>query len=799
MVTTHDEETWHRLVSMRNQGRADGGGWLDHARLGYNYRIDDISAALGIGQLEKLDRILSMRTAAAARYGELLAGIDGLEIPLADDADHVRSWFVYVVTLARGTDRERVIARARAARGSRPRATSRRSISRPTCASATASPRGSVRSRRISRSAPSRSRSSPRSKRRTRNESPRRSRPRWRSSSSRQGEALAVWGLYALEATATLVTYSPAVAGHPLQRRLGGRSRRRPLPHADGRQLPARARCDRAGRDRRRPTPARLVVDRALCAGRGPGSGRPGRSRRALDQRSSRARSRARPRADGARGQAGGAAFVRRARGDPLRLVLGVALLLLALPWVAAETRLLLPRRRLHGRGDPARAGRRARRRAPRLPSRHGRRRARVERAPALAPARAGERCAATSRSCSPYGLANAVQDGWNEQLWKRGTVDHHLDSVLRPELSARLARDPRRRCRDLRVLVPAFASAIIAAWTVRMVFLGFGKYARADKIYALQPITGDDRGGGQRTLVWVEGVADPIIASRDRADDPARHGPGARQARRCSTRRSPSPSGSPRTRRAAASTSPTSAAAPGSCSSRRADPERRRSSSSVVITAVHTLIYSDDAAATRAFFRDVLRMAVRGGGRLGLADLPDRPQRARRPSDFRDAQCARRGAYPRHHSVSLMCDDVEATVVELEARGSGVRGRDPGFRLRARDHAGAARSGGHDARTSRSIRPRTTSEARVLRPQRARGRARADRRDPARRRRRRHDRRGRGVRRGRPGGARVPRPHAAQRLDVRPARSRVRLPLVRDPLVPQPRLRGGGERRRPC
>ena len=47
------------------------------------------------------------------------------------------------------------------------------------------------------------------------------------------------------------------------------------------------------------------------------------------------------------------------------------------------------------------------------------------------------------------------------------------------------------------------------------MVFLGFGKYARADRIYALQPITGDDRGGGQRTLVWVEGVADPIIASR--------------------------------------------------------------------------------------------------------------------------------------------------------------------------------------------------------------------------------------------------------------------------------------------
>jgi perosamine synthetase len=110
IVTTHDEETWRSLVSLRNQGRADGGGWLDHARLGFNYRIDDIRAALGIGQLEKLSTILSLRQGAAARYGELLARIDGVEVPLADDADHVRSWFVYVVTLARDVDRERVIA-----------------------------------------------------------------------------------------------------------------------------------------------------------------------------------------------------------------------------------------------------------------------------------------------------------------------------------------------------------------------------------------------------------------------------------------------------------------------------------------------------------------------------------------------------------------------------------------------------------------------------------------------------------------------------------------------------------------
>ena len=110
IVTTHDEVTWHSLVSLRNQGRADGGGWLDHARLGFNYRIDDIRAALGIGQLEKLDSILALRAGAARRYSELLADVDGVEVPLADDADHVRSWFVYVVTLGREVDREHVIA-----------------------------------------------------------------------------------------------------------------------------------------------------------------------------------------------------------------------------------------------------------------------------------------------------------------------------------------------------------------------------------------------------------------------------------------------------------------------------------------------------------------------------------------------------------------------------------------------------------------------------------------------------------------------------------------------------------------
>jgi perosamine synthetase len=110
IVTTHSEEEWRLLVSLRNQGRADGGGWLEHARLGFNYRLDDVRAALGIGQLEKLDRILALRSEAAARYAELLRGVAGIRAPHPDDEVHVRSWFVYVVELSPGIDRERVIA-----------------------------------------------------------------------------------------------------------------------------------------------------------------------------------------------------------------------------------------------------------------------------------------------------------------------------------------------------------------------------------------------------------------------------------------------------------------------------------------------------------------------------------------------------------------------------------------------------------------------------------------------------------------------------------------------------------------
>jgi len=110
MVVTGDEEEWHLLKSLSNQGRADSGGWLEHARFGYNYRLSDVAAAIGVAQLERMDEILALRAAAARRYAELLASVGGVEPPLADDDDHSRSWFVYPVRLGEETDREQVIA-----------------------------------------------------------------------------------------------------------------------------------------------------------------------------------------------------------------------------------------------------------------------------------------------------------------------------------------------------------------------------------------------------------------------------------------------------------------------------------------------------------------------------------------------------------------------------------------------------------------------------------------------------------------------------------------------------------------
>jgi perosamine synthetase len=109
VVFTNSEEEWQLVRSLRNQGRDyEGGAWFHHVRLGFNYRWTDVQAAIGIGQLEKLDRLLAMRAAVAERYGRLLERVE-VEQLCADDAEHQRSWFVYVVALPRGTDRGRVI------------------------------------------------------------------------------------------------------------------------------------------------------------------------------------------------------------------------------------------------------------------------------------------------------------------------------------------------------------------------------------------------------------------------------------------------------------------------------------------------------------------------------------------------------------------------------------------------------------------------------------------------------------------------------------------------------------------
>jgi perosamine synthetase len=114
MVVATGAEAKARLDSERNQGRAPDMGWLDHDRLGFNYRLSDLACALGLAQLERLDELLAGRARAAGRYGEALAGIEGLELPCPDSDGDRRSWFVFVVQLPRGVDRDATIEALRA-------------------------------------------------------------------------------------------------------------------------------------------------------------------------------------------------------------------------------------------------------------------------------------------------------------------------------------------------------------------------------------------------------------------------------------------------------------------------------------------------------------------------------------------------------------------------------------------------------------------------------------------------------------------------------------------------------------
>jgi len=116
MVTLADHALKARIDSERNQGRAPDMGWLDHDRLGFNYRLSDLACAIGLVQLQRLDGMLRDRARVAVLYRHALADLEQLTLPCEDQGGDVRGWFVFVVQLPPGVDRDQTI-RALAERG----------------------------------------------------------------------------------------------------------------------------------------------------------------------------------------------------------------------------------------------------------------------------------------------------------------------------------------------------------------------------------------------------------------------------------------------------------------------------------------------------------------------------------------------------------------------------------------------------------------------------------------------------------------------------------------------------------
>lgn len=98
MVVTNDEKIAKLCQSMRNQGRDEDDTWLSYSRLGYNYRMTEMSAALGVAQMDRVEEMLEKRQKVANLYNERLTKIEGIEIPYID-AGIKMSWFVYVIRL----------------------------------------------------------------------------------------------------------------------------------------------------------------------------------------------------------------------------------------------------------------------------------------------------------------------------------------------------------------------------------------------------------------------------------------------------------------------------------------------------------------------------------------------------------------------------------------------------------------------------------------------------------------------------------------------------------------------------
>ena len=116
VIVTDDDQAAALMQALRNQGRAPGDTWLSHTYLGYNYRMDEMSAALGVVQMSRLEELLAKRQQAADWYAERLAEISAVEAPYIDPSTTRMSWFVYVIRLAHGIDRA-VVAQRLAERG----------------------------------------------------------------------------------------------------------------------------------------------------------------------------------------------------------------------------------------------------------------------------------------------------------------------------------------------------------------------------------------------------------------------------------------------------------------------------------------------------------------------------------------------------------------------------------------------------------------------------------------------------------------------------------------------------------
>ncbi len=108
VIVTNDDDAASFMRALRNQGRAEGDTWLEHSYLGYNYRMDELSAALGRVQVERLDDLLDNREKVAQFYEENLADIPVERINVVPDTTRM-SWFVYVVRVEAGVDRDALI------------------------------------------------------------------------------------------------------------------------------------------------------------------------------------------------------------------------------------------------------------------------------------------------------------------------------------------------------------------------------------------------------------------------------------------------------------------------------------------------------------------------------------------------------------------------------------------------------------------------------------------------------------------------------------------------------------------